>query len=363
MFLLALLCGPAQAQLPLLGVGGGTAAPTYTGPLDVVGSATTCWALRGCSASYSTGSNPGATVVRASDSTTQVINILSSGAFDITSANTFGGTDATCTATISSTTMAVTACASGTLHVNDQITGAGITNPTTITAIGTCASPPGTCTVSQAATVSVGETVVAAVALFVSKMNDQTGNGHDQVQATGADQPQLLSNCNGALPCLQVTAAAQVMSTSASITPASGVVTLSVVMNRAVGTGGNTATISENGTGGNRAFPHPGVANQVELVGGSSGGLTAVTMSDATWHAFNGLIAGASSVANVDGTETTGTTTGNTSAAASKFITGVASTTIQVEEGIIYDALTSTTTQRNNVCHNQRLYWSTAGSC
>ena len=181
----------------------------YVGPLDAAGiSATACYSLRACSASYATGSNNAITVRRASDNTPSNILILSNGNLDVATAASFAGTDATCTGTISGTTLSVTSCASGTLHVNDPISGTGITAPAFITAIGTCASPPGTCTLNAAQTVGSAETITGQVALFVSGAFDQSGSGNNVTQTTLADQPQLLLLCHGSLPCLYVQSSA-----------------------------------------------------------------------------------------------------------------------------------------------------------
>jgi hypothetical protein len=62
---------------------------TYTGPGDLVSGATVWYGLRGYNAAYATGSNNAVNVRRVSDNATQDIVILSSGALDIASANTF----------------------------------------------------------------------------------------------------------------------------------------------------------------------------------------------------------------------------------------------------------------------------------
>ena len=73
----------------------GTSRPTpagssYVGPLDAAGiSATACYSLRACSASYATGSNYAITVRRASDNTPTNVLILSNGNLDVASAASF----------------------------------------------------------------------------------------------------------------------------------------------------------------------------------------------------------------------------------------------------------------------------------
>ena len=62
---------------------------TYLGPGDVVSGAVAWWGLRAYNVAYATGSNPAADIVRASDSTTKTIDILSNGHFDVSTASTF----------------------------------------------------------------------------------------------------------------------------------------------------------------------------------------------------------------------------------------------------------------------------------
>ncbi len=75
--------------------------------------------------------------------------------------NVAGSGSASVTASISGTTMTVTAVASGTLQVGQTLTGTGVTAGTTITAFGTGVGADGTYTVSASQTV-VSETITAA---------------------------------------------------------------------------------------------------------------------------------------------------------------------------------------------------------
>ena len=346
----------------LLGTSRSTpAGSSYVGPLDAAGiSATACYSLRACSASYATGSNNAITVRRASDNTTTNVLILSNGNLDVASAATFAGTDATCTGTISGTTLSVTSCASGTLHVNDPISGTGITAPAFITAIGTCASPPGTCTLNASQTVGSAETITGQVALFVTTAFDQTGNGNNVVQAVNASQPQLLPACNGTLPCLYVQSSAQQLASSSSVTPSATAVSLSAVGNRIISNTGNTPKyISE---GSNFIYSNPAL-NSWSISGSSHFNETA---TDGAWHAANGVVAGASSVLNVDGTETTGSITTSTAPLPWIWASGGGSFSAAFQEGIGFDGVTLTSTQRNAICANQFAYWGTStpsGTC
>jgi hypothetical protein len=186
-----------------------SSAPTctggYQGPADVVASPASFAGLQAVSCAYAApGTNPSLTVVRAT-SGSQTINILSNGQFDIATANTFGGTDATASCTAASTTLTCTG-ASSTPHAQDPISGSGITQPVPtgafITACGTFVGGAGTCTLNAAQTVSVAVTVTFAVVLTVSAAADQSGHGQNLTQATGANQPQLFPNCGNSLPCV-----------------------------------------------------------------------------------------------------------------------------------------------------------------
>jgi len=102
-------------------------------------------------------------------------------------------------------------------------------------------------------------------------------------------------------------------------------------------------------------------ANAVQLNAGSTG--TNTTASDNAWHALNGLVSGASSFLNVDGTETSANpSTQNFST--SKILVGYSNGEQYkgeiAEEGIL--AATTTSTQRGNLCHNQNIRYSLSGA-
>ena len=91
----------------------------------------------------------------------------------------------------------------GTLGQNQQVTGSGIVGPTYITSIGTCASPPGTCTLQVWQAVGSPVTITASVGLSVTKFYDQSGANlvHRRhaisLQTTSGNPPIFLSNCVG----------------------------------------------------------------------------------------------------------------------------------------------------------------------
>lgn len=267
---------------------------TYKGPGDIVSGASAWWGLRAYNAAYATGSNPAADICDvATGATCTTINILSNGNFDV--------------ATAQASSSCATSC-------------------------------------------------------NVSKLYDQTkgnacgGSSCDLVQATNANRPVLVFNCIGSLPCLQATTAAQQLTSTNSITPATGIVSLSTVANRAVFTGTTNILVRENAGANNRIRT---AGSNLWQVGSSLN----VAANDAAWHTSNSVVNGASSVANVDGTEATGTVTGDTAAGAPRILVGAASETIDQTEAGFWDNATFTGTQRTNLCHNQFTYWGTSTSC
>jgi len=349
-FLLAwlLLVAPASAQFaPPMQAATGAA---YVGPGDIV--AYTGWyGLRAYNAASANGSTNFINLRNATSTTTSNFVTLTNGAPDIASITTFDTVDATCSGTIATTTLTVTSC-TGTPAVNDQIFGVGITNPTTITSIGTCAGGSGTCTISLSNTVSSSESITIRAALTVPEWYDQTGNARPLLQATTALQPQFLLNCfNTTLPCLQAAANVFVVS-SANFTPSATVVSLSLVGGRLSGTAANAA-IAE---GNNDLVGLSGSSAQWTLHGGANN-LT-YTQSQG-WHAVNGVINGASTTVQVDGTATPGTTTTTATAAKIQMANGSTSNIYQYGEGGFLDAAAFTSGNLTSLHTNASAYWGT----
>lgn len=293
--LLLLLCGAAAAQEPIIGghVFVTKSSSAYTGPGDLVSGAKAWWGLRAYNAAKASALFNVGIFRRSSDSTNCTGLLAAVGNLDITTTYCSGSTSL----------------------------------PTF------CGNAGGSC--------------------FASTMFDQSGNSNDVTQATAANQPALVFNCIGSLPCLQVTTSSQTMLTSGSITPATGTLSFSLVINHAVGTSAATM-LRENGASSNRISGGNGV---LVMNGGTSGSISA-TMSGAAFHAVQAMMNGtASSVVNIDGTETTGTVTGSTTAGTALFFSNVASQTYDMTEGGIWDNIAFSSTQRANLCHNQFTYW------
>ena len=189
----------------------------------------------------------------------------------------------------------------------------------------------------------------AATTCFGRTWYSQEPAARNLEQSTPANQMQLVFNCNGALPCWR-SVASEAFSAS-SFTPSTGVMSLSVVANRAVGTGAcqwlRPATP-------NRMYAFSGTTSW-QLV---STGTISTAVSDAVWHAAIGVINGAASVFAVDGVETTGTITGSVAPAVINLL-GAAATTCQWEEAISWDAYALTAGERTAWRANQKSFWGT----
>lgn len=198
-------------------------------------------------------------------------------------------------------------------------------------------------------------TTACGAGCTVAKCYDKVGT-LDLVQATAGNQPTFVFNClNTSLPCMEVGASSSAGLFSSSYTPGStSPVGLSLVFNRNSGTGTACYLCQVTQT---RNKLIGSTANVVRLTSNANniGG----TASDGSFHATNGVINGASSVLNIDATETTGTVTGssNTGQAA---VNGAVSTTYRwAEAGISEDATPWSAGTRSALQQSQHLYWGT----
>lgn len=378
---IVLLLIPAEGEAQLTQThAGGAPGSTYVGPGDTVSGAKLLFGLRGMTAAYSTGSNPAITVRRASDNTTENINILSSGSLDITTANTFAGTDATATCTIATTTATCTG-ASSTPHVGSTITGAGLTEPCFASAVGTFTGGAGTVTVSNGGgstpcgTISSGETLTFQYGLYVTAIFDQSGNGNicfngssdvacTATQATQADQPQLMPLCP-TKPCLRgltnsILASQEVINGSAL--PITSYSTYS-----RTGTGGSYGTVLKWANG----FAMGSSTNAGNAYCYNAGALQDFAMTDNTFHVVQVVFNSTASttVGSVDGVDVSTTLNPGTGSQANGQIFNLLNDGASndwfngfwYEGGLWFTGFSSG--QRTSLCHNARLYWGTGGSC
>lgn len=351
---------------------------TYTGPGDVVSGAIAWYGLRAYSAA-----KVGTKAVRVrcgsggSSGTAFDVNSLTSGNLDTATISSTCGNDGSVTASQSTTVLSITALLSGQVTIGDQVTGTGVSAGTYIVSAGTCVSgavvAPCTFNVNNSATVA-STTVTAASALFLPNIYDQSGQTYcsgpvacDMTQSTAGLQPILLLNAAGALNTLPAirydgTRFFNGASTQNTVPP----LTFSFVMRRTGGSATFNTTMSMYQSGNNPTSDFTNSADTISIFEGTR--LTA-TATDGTFHAIQGVLNGASSVINVDGTQTTG----NAGAGGTNAINiclgiqcvGMFPLVGHILEGGAWVTTnpTFTTSQQNNMCNNQRLYWGTPGSC
>jgi hypothetical protein len=198
----------------------------------------------------------------------------------------------------------------------------------------------------------------ASTTCFVGTIYDQVGT-HSLIQATTTAQPQLTFNClNTSLPCLTFTAASTQFLSGAFTTIAQPL-TISFVAER-TGTVAMSAVI-----GGDNAVQSGfnAVANQAFLFAGTT---VAASATDSALHAIQSVANGATSTINVDGTLSGSLSAGASSIAAPLQIgaSGVGTNLFNglFAEGIVFGLGVSPANQAF-LCHNQRLYWGSGGSC
>lgn len=292
---LATLLAPlsANADLMMMGTSGRAAgASGYIGPGSVQ-AYTAFWSLRAYNNTKCTGSIPALRLRRASDSTEQDVNILTSCELDIASATTF---------------CAATTCFARTVY--DQTSGNACTSAT-------C----------------------------------------DIQWATAANQPTFVFNCIGTRPCLQTNTAAQGNTSTnftpstgvASLHVVSAWVSGGTNANAVAINGGaasnrilalfNDARMFQVNGGTSGTLPAP------------TGG------TPTSFNIGVGVIDGANSVANRNGLEATGTVTGNTTAGIAIFARGATTSVYRYLEGGFVDAVVLSPSQRQSLVTQARGYW------
>lgn len=196
--------------------------------------------------------------------------------------------------------------------------------------------------------VAAAQAHCAATTCSVRSWYDQTNQGFTISSGTAANQPLLTFNCIGVLPCLEIsTASTSHTLVDGNITPATGIVSLSAVARRMVGT--NVCVFIKQ-TPGNRLG-----ATSANNWGGP--GSTPVTpAADGVWHAATSVINGASSVIDMDGVRTTGSATGTVTAGQPGF-TGTNTIPCSLTEGIIWDNYILPQAASAALIANQRAFW------
>jgi len=197
--------------------------------------------------------------------------------------------------------------------------------------------------------------------IFVSKAYDQSGNGRHVTQGANASQPQLLLTGGVASkPCLSV-AANNAGLTGANTTPATGVVSMFALANRS--TSGAVVTMiavnKANRTGifGTDTFDYGSGANRSKLRSQTGTKIVATGVTDGSWWRAVGVVNGASSVISINGTDTTGSLTGDTTGGNKVVMNGVNGTTLKLSECGYKDDSAWDSTTRSAVDGNISAYY------
>lgn len=219
--------------------------------------------------------------------------------------------------------------------------------------------------------VASASTFCAATTCRVEKIYDQVagnacgGASCDVIVGGHVTHPTLVFNCNGSLPCVERygTGAAQnsQFASANNFTPAGNDRSFSAVAEQVTGDASiNSARIITLNTD-----------SYIDLASATTWSMSTCVAATTVnvWHASNGARATATTaVHNLDGVETncSALAVNNTAGPPTIILAGAFSNTGRAnrfaEAGMQDNALWSGAV-RTNLCHNQRLYWSTGGSC
>lgn len=357
--------------LPASPTCGGVVA-AYAGPGDVVSGATAWYGLRAYNAAYAaSGTGEVVNLRRASDNTTCDFDVATSGALGGSDSGcslggglslaTFATQDATCSGTISSTTLTCSG-ASSTPHAGSTLTGVGITQPSYIVSCGAFTSGAGTCTLNAAQTVSVGETITMTYGLYVTEAYDQSGANScssapcNVTQATAGNQPELLPTCIGTRPC-SLHSGSQWLSGSGGFSSGISVPWAQAVVAERIGaftSVGSTLTSS-----GSQSYYFNNATNQAKFQVSSSTSITAAA-ADSSPHSLIG-VANSTSTIVIDGVASTGSTVatsiGGPMVIGSALTSGAAFDLTGYFEEAGYWPGSWNSTQYGNQCHNAYVFY------
>lgn len=263
-----------------------------SGPGAVFSGATVFGGLQSYSGAYAAVSGKAVNLQRVSDSATADFNFLTDGSFDIASANTFAGVDATATASATSSTTLNLTGASSTPHVGSTIAAAP-NQPCYVVSVGSFSGGAGTIVVNQAQTM-VALSISLQYGLAVAKIYDQTGNGNDLTPVSTL--PWLYPSAINGLPAIDANFPMRVTLGVSVNQP----LTYFIVAERY-----GQFTSSDTLLGTAALFAYLGVDNAVDTWYGYAGTQVNFTVSDSVAHAVSVVMNGASGAVNIDGTDTT----------------------------------------------------------
>lgn len=198
-----------------------------------------------------------------------------------------------------------------------------------------------------------------ATTCFLDTWYDQSGNARHVTQATAANQPQLIFNCVGSLPCArtQTAGGSGSMSTVGTINSATGNGTFSAVGRRQSGTDYcQPLQAYYGGTGTSVTLGINGGTDQWYL-NGTGGTFSPIPSNVAAWHAVVGT-AGAGSVIRVDETEASGIGAGNATTGGKLYIAAAYPVVAcDMTEAVHWDGYQLTQAERTALTANQKGYW------
>jgi hypothetical protein len=200
----------------------------------------------------------------------------------------------------------------------------------------------------------------AGSACLVTTVYEKTGalcsGTCDVVQTTTAAMPTFIANCTNSKPCMRSNGTTQFKSTNVLSTAASAPLSIS-------GVGQRSAVVTYADIFGD-------VAGNIQIGFDTNSGLallyagtldTYPSAAENTYHALNGLVNGASSKLNVDGTSTN-LSIGSSSLSGFMCLFGCPNFLGgDITEGGAWPGDQSASF--NSLCHNQRIYWGSTGSC
>ena len=187
---------------------------------------------------------------------------------------------------------------------------------------------------------------------------DQTGNN-----ACAASSCDIIQNTTGNQPALafasgfdyvRFDAASMLLNSANNFTPSAAKLSVVGVANRTIGSAG-TRVLYNVGSGNGLATGNS--ATNVWHLWGSGSAAFSAAAADSVWHAGIAIINGASSILTIDGSDTTGTATASTSAAAPSSGTTPSGVAQRSREGGFIDNYALSSGERTSLDSNMRNYW------
>jgi len=201
------------------------------------------------------------------------------------------------------------------------------------------------------ASINAWVTAHSVTTIEVTRVYDQTGNGHHEVQATLANMPTLTLNAINGLPAITNTLSVLRMDSATAITQAQPLTMMGVAK--------RVTNTTQGAFLGNSSAVTPWIGShtttQFEYSAGTS--QDAIITSAQVWNGYSILMNGASSFTNVNGTDaaTPGSPgTGGWTAQGVRFMQSSGVWDGQVAEAGIWP--TSTSTNRNALYANQHSF-------